>query len=196
MAETVHTMDVTERTDLTGNDAVSRIRSLVDSAESCFFCTAVAANSDGRRLQGAFSATRPMSVRKVDDDGTLWFLSAADSHKNAELTRNPEVELYFQGSPHGEFLHLRGSASITTDRSVISTLWSPFIKTWFTDGVDDPRLTAIRVSPADGYFWDTRHGGAVAGVKMLIGAAIGRTMDDSSSGSVRKWKTARSCQVS
>ncbi len=65
---------------------------------------------------------------------------------------------------------------------MISTLRSLFIKTWFTEGMEDPRLTAIRVRPAEGYYWDTKHGGAVAGVKMLIGTAIGRTMDDSVEG--------------
>lgn len=48
------------------------------------------------REHWASTGTRPISVRKVDDDGKLWFLSAADSHKNAELIRNPGVQLYFQ----------------------------------------------------------------------------------------------------
>ena len=42
--------------------------------------------------------TRPMGVQNVDDDGNLWFLSANDSHKNGELARDPSVKLYFQGS--------------------------------------------------------------------------------------------------
>ena len=46
----------------------------------------------------------------------------------------------------------------------------------------DPRITVIRVTPTDGYYWDTKHGNAVAGVKMLIGAAIGKTLDDSIEG--------------
>ncbi|MEO7675481.1 MAG: pyridoxamine 5'-phosphate oxidase family protein, partial [Verrucomicrobiota bacterium] len=61
----------------------------------------------------------------------------------------------------------------------------PLLKTWFTEGVDDPRITVIRVAPSEGYYWDTKHGMAVAGVKMLIGAAIGKTLDDSMEGKLK-----------
>jgi hypothetical protein len=56
------------------------------------------------------------------------------------------------------------------------------IKTWFTQGKDDPLITVIQVTPAEGYYWDTRHGTPVAAAKMLIGAAVGKTMDDSIQG--------------
>jgi hypothetical protein len=36
-----------------------------------------------------------------------------------------------------------------------------------------------------GYYWDTKHGTAVAGIKMLIGATIGKTMDDSIEGTLK-----------
>ena len=54
--------------------------------------------------------------------------------------------------------------------------------TWFTEGKDDPRITVIKVTPTDGYYWDTKHGAAIAGAKMLVGAAIGKTLDDSVEG--------------
>jgi general stress protein 26 len=123
-----------------------------------------------------------MSVQQVDDDGNLWFLSAADSHKNLELDADPTVDLYFKGSAHSDFLHLRGRAAVSRDKAKIKELWEPIHKTWFTDGVDDPRITVIQVTPLDGYYWDTKHGPAVAGVKMLIGAMTGKTLDDSIEG--------------
>ena len=46
-------------------------------------------------------------------------------------------------------------------------------------GGDDPRIPVIQFSPSGGYSWDTKNGSAVAGVKRLIGAAMGKTMDDS-----------------
>jgi general stress protein 26 len=59
------------------------------------------------------------------------------------------------------------------------------IKTWFTEGKDDPRITVIQVTPTDGYYWDTKHGNFIAGIKILIGAATGKTLDDSVEGTVR-----------
>jgi general stress protein 26 len=165
------------RADLAGPEAVEQIRTIVKKAQNCFFCTAVT-------TPGSTSA-RPMSVQQVDDAGHLWFLSADDSHKNAELERNPAVTLYFQGSPHSDFLVLHGHATLSRDQAKIHELWEFVVKTWFTAGVDDPRITVIRVTPTDGYYWDTKHGNAVAGVKMLVGAALGKTLDDSIEGTLR-----------
>ena len=161
---------------LRGAAAVERIRTLVDEAETCFFCTEPGPGSLG---------TRPMSIRQVDDDGVLWLLSASDSHKNEEVLSNPDVKLYMQGSAHSDFLYLHGIASISRDRAKIKELWTPIIKTWFTEGIDDPRITVIRVEPTEGYYWDTKHGMAVAGVKMLLGAALGKTLDDSIEGRLK-----------
>ena len=161
------------RADLRGPNAVKQARELIDKAQTCFFCTGTGASSVG---------ARPMSVQEVDDAGNLWFLSADDSHKNQELERDPNVTLYFQGSAHSDFLTLRGTVSISRDKEKIKQLWEPVVKTWFTEGVDDPRITVIRFASKDGYYWTTKHGKAIAGVKMLIGAAIGTTLDDSLEG--------------
>jgi general stress protein 26 len=165
------------RQDLVGAAAIERIREVVKKTESCFFCTAVSVGGSG--------ATRPMAVQQVDDAGTLWFLSASDSHKNDELKQNPAVRLFFQGSEHSGFLTLTGTARVTNDKAKIKALWEPLLKTWFTGGEDDPRITAIGVSPSGGYYWDNKHGNAVAGIKMLVGAAIGKTLDDSIEGKLR-----------
>ena len=127
---------------------------------------------------------RPMNVRKVDDDGALWFLSASDSHKNQELDRTSEVVLLFQGSPHSDFLQLSGIASVSRDPEKIKELWEPVLKTWFTEGVNDPRITVIKVVPDQGHYWDNKHGNMVAGIKMMIGAISGKTLDDSIQGEV------------
>jgi general stress protein 26 len=160
--------------DLSGADAVREIRTLIKQAKTCFFCTAAATGPTG--------GVRPMSVQRVDDDGTIWFLSASDSHQNKEIGIDPNVKLMFQGSAHSDFLFLSGQASISRDKEMIHELWEPILKTWFTQGIDDPRITVIRFTPSEGYYWDTKHGHMVAGVKMMIGAMIGRTLDDSIEG--------------
>jgi general stress protein 26 len=162
---------------LSGPKAVDQIKTIVDKAQSCFFCT-MNPESDS-------SGARPMNVRQVDDQGNLWFLSAIDSHKNHEIADNAHVRLYFQGSPHSDFLVLDGRASISTDKAKIKELWEPTIGTWFTEGVDDPRITVIKVAPTEGYYWDTKHGNMVAGLKILVGSVIGKTLDDSIEGKLK-----------
>ena len=154
-----------------------KIQQAVKDADTCFFCTGKAIGPSG--------GARPMNVRQVDDQGNLWFLSASDSHKNAELAADPVVKLYFQGSAHSDFLFLTGSATISRDAAKIKELWNFILKTWFTEGEDDPRITVIKVVPTEAYYWDTKHGKAVAGAKMLVGAVIGKTLDDSIEGKIR-----------
>jgi general stress protein 26 len=162
------------RKDLSGHEAVKRVRSMADAAETCFFVTATAT--------GETNGVRPMSVRQTDDAGNLWFLSASDSHKNQELAANPAVKLYFQVGAHAGFLELEGQAEVMTDKAKIHELWNSLLKTWFTEGEDDPRITAIRFQPQSGYYWDNKHGSVVAGAKVAVGALVGKTLDDSIEG--------------
>jgi general stress protein 26 len=162
--------------DLFGRDAINKIKEIVDKTNSCFFCTAVSTPGS--------SGARPMAVREVDDVGNLWFLSASDTHKDQELAIDPSVRLYFQASSHSDFLEINGDATVSRDRARIKQLWEPMLKTWFTDE-DDPRITVIKVAPTDGHYWDTKHGQGVAGVKMMIGAALGKRLDDSMEGALR-----------
>jgi general stress protein 26 len=164
------------RRDLSGADAVERVRETVKKTATCFFCTGVST--------GGSQAARPMTVQEVDDSGALWILSASDSHTNAEVAQNPLVWLFFQGSEHSGFASLHGRATTSRDKATIKRLWKPILKTWFTEGEDDPRITALRVSPMSGYYWDNKHGDMVAGAKMAIGAAIGKTLDDSIEGTL------------
>ncbi len=163
--------------DLTNQAAIEKLIELVEKANTCFFNTKVAI--------GRTNATRTMSVQKIDESGAIWFLSANDSYKNAEIAVDSNVSLYFQGSTHSNFLYIKGNASILMDKSKIKELWNPILKTWFTEGVDDPRISVIKVEPTDGYYWDTKNGNAVAGIKMMIGAMLGKTMDDSIEGKLK-----------
>lgn len=163
--------------DLNGAAAVEKIKHIVDKAESCFFSTVISASGS--------CGTRPMGVQKVDDEGNIWFLSANDSHKDKEIAENPKVTLHFQGSAHSDFLVIKGIATASRDDEKIKEFWEPIFKTWFTEGEGDPRISVIKVTPTEGYYWDTKHGFAVAGIKMAIGALTGKTLDDSIEGKVK-----------
>ena len=162
--------------DLNGNEADEKMKELIEKNKSCFFRT-------GQAI-GESEGVRPMSVQKIDEDAVLWFLSPTDSHKNNELAIDPEVHLYFQGSAHSDFLYLKGTASLSSDKTKIKELWEPLLKTWFTEGENDPRISVIKVIPDNGYYWDTKHGNAIAAVKMMFGAVVGNTFDDSTEGRV------------
>lgn len=160
--------------DLKGSAAVEKLKELCNSSKSCFFCTKI--------RTGEPFYTRPMAVQQVDDKGACWFLSATDSHKNAHIEVDPVVQLLFKGHSHSDFMTIYGRASISRDKGKIKELWEPVMKTWFTEGVDDPRISVIKVVPVDGYYWDTKHGQIVAFAKQIVGAVAGKTLDDSIEG--------------
>lgn len=162
---------------LYGDEALQKIRELAGKAKGCFFCTDI--------RTGQPFATRPMAPEKIDDDGNLWFLSSSDSHKNQELDQDNHAQLLFQGSSYSDFLSLYGSVIVSRDQTKIDELWDPQMKTWFTEGKTDPRISVLQFVPISGYYWDTKHHMAVAFVKRLIGAATGQTLDDSIEGNIR-----------
>lgn len=164
------------RKDLSNTEAAQKVKELVEKANVCFFCTKI--------VSGSAFATRPMSVQKIDEDGVCWFLSATDSKKNAQIATDAHVQLLFQGSDYSDFLTLYGTATISKDKEKIKELWEPIIKTWFTEGIDDPRITVIKVVPHEGYYWDTKHGEMVAFIKQIAGAIMGKTLDDSIEGNI------------
>lgn len=164
------------RKDLHGSEAGKKIKELAAKNNTCFFCTGI---TTGKPI-----IVRPMAVQKMDEEGNLWFLSANDSHKNQDIQTDNNVQLLFQGSAHSDFLSVYGIATMSADKELIKELWEPILKTWFTGGVDDPRITVIKVEVLEGYYWDNKHGNAVAFAKMAVGAAIGKTLDDSIEGTI------------
>ncbi|HEY0678132.1 MAG TPA: pyridoxamine 5'-phosphate oxidase family protein [Chitinophagaceae bacterium] len=163
--------------DLFGESAQKKIKEMVDKAGTCFFCTAVSS--------GWPFATRPMAIQKVDAEGALWFLSANDSHHDKEIAEDNSVQLLFQGSSYSDFLNLYGKATISQDKKKIKELWNPMLKTWFTGGVDDPRISVIKVEPEGGYYWDTKNNMAIGMIKRVAGAIMGKTLDDSIEGQIK-----------
>lgn len=147
--------------DLTGGEAVKMLRSIAEDASVCMLVT----QHDQFPL-----LARPMGIQGVDDDGTVWFLSSSETDKNEDIERDPRVTLLLQNNKSYEYAQLSGHASIHRDRALIEKYWTPVAKIWF-EGKDDPRLTLLAVHPVSGYYWTTRNGRIVTGVRMLLSAA-------------------------
>ena len=161
--------DLSTEQDLSGPAAAQKIADMVKAGNSCFFCTLSLASQ---------LHARPMTVTEVEDGGVLWFFTEVDSLKNIELDRDPRVTLFFKEGDNSGHLKLDGTASLVTDPATIHRLWSPKMRAWFTEGENDPRISLLRVDPISGEYWDNRHGAAIAGIKMLFGAIVGKRVDE------------------
>lgn len=160
---------------LTHQEAIDKFKELVKHESTCLFTT---------RLTQVPLTTRPMSVQKVCDQGNFWFLSASDSDKNQEIAHDPRVQLFISNTSNYEFLSVYGQASISRDRQKIEELWSDIARAWFPEGKDDPRVTVIKVTPEEGFYWDTKDGKLVSMIKILASAVSGKTMEEGVEGTI------------
>lgn len=161
---------------LSGTPAVKKIQDLAKAARVCLFGT-----SPGQHPLDVV----PMAVQDVDDAGDLWFLSGRSSNKNQHIAGDSRVQLFFANTGDSQYLSLHGTATISDSRLDKEAHWTPLAKAWFQDGIDDPELTVIRVTPIEGHYWDTVHGKTVSTLKIALGAITGRKMDDGVQGLVR-----------
>ncbi len=58
-------------------------------------------------------------------------------------------------------------------------------KAWFKDGKDDPKVTVIRVSPEESYYWDTQNGRMISLLKIAVAAVTGKEMDGGVEGKLK-----------
>jgi general stress protein 26 len=157
-------------------DAIKKMQELVKHNSMCLFTT---------QTDYAPLPTRPMATQEVDDNGNFWFMSAIDSNKNQEIHADHRVQLFFSNPGDSEYMTVYGTAQISQDRQRIEELWNPFVKAWFTEGKDDPRISVIKVIPEEAYYWDTKHTKMISMMKIMVSAAIGKTMDDSLEGKLK-----------
>lgn len=159
---------------LSHQQAIDKFKELVKHESTCLFTT---------RLTQVPLTTRPMAVQKVCDQGNFWFLSSSESEKNQEIAEDPRVQLFISNTSNYEFLSVYGHATISRDKEKIEEFWSDINKAWF-DGKDDPRITVIKVTPEEGFYWDTKDGKLVSMIKIAASAISGKTLTEGVEGRI------------
>ncbi len=153
---------------LCAQDAIEKFRSIVKNNAVCMFMTSL----DQRPISG-----RPMATQLVCDQGNFWFLSSRLSMKDQDIANDPHVHLLFANTPASEFMSIYGTAEEVEDPAKKRELWMPLAKAWFPEGVDDPDLTVLKVTPTEGYYWDTSKGRMITLMKLAAAAMTGKTAD-------------------
>lgn len=126
----------------------------------------------------------PMSTKKVDDHGNIWFLSNKNSDHNKDIQKDATCQLLYSGGSDMKFLSVYGNAVITTDRAVIDELYGSTDNAWF-DGKDDPNITAIKFQPSEAAYWDSGSNKLVSLFKMAKGAITGDKQDIGTTGKLK-----------
>ncbi len=154
--------------DLQGQEAVQKLKALIEKAKTCFFCTGI--------KTGIPTNAIPMTALEVDDDGNIWFISKKDSTKNRDIEQDPFTHLFFQASTYSDFLNVYGISEITIDQEKVEKLWQPTFNTWFEDK-DDPSISLIKVIPTEAHYWESKDGQLIALAKMALSVFTGERND-------------------
>jgi general stress protein 26 len=165
-----------DKQNLANQDAIKKMKELAEDIKICMFCT-----YDAQHVM----QTAPMNANEIDEDGTFWFLSTKDSTRNKDIEADSATDLIFAQPSSSSYLSVRGKSEVLYDRKKIDDLWNGIVKTWFTEGKDDPNISIIKFTPEEAYYWDTKNGKMVSFLKIAVGAITGKTMDDGIQGKLQ-----------
>lgn len=125
---------------------IKKLKEMVESVRICMFNTISLEDEMG---------SRPMATATIEDDGSIWFFTNEYSPKSKEISKENKVLLAYSDPSNNTYVTVRGKASFVDDRDKKKELWSPFVKAWFPDGVDDPKLILIKVDADEVEYWDS-----------------------------------------
>ena len=112
------------------------------------------------RTEGGQLATRPMSNNgEVEYDGASYYFSWDDARTVADIARDAQVALSFQGKAGllGKpplFVAVEGTATLVRDKAAFADHWSADLERWFPDGIDTDGLVMIHVHADRIHYWD------------------------------------------
>ncbi len=125
-------------------ESVQKLAELIEGIDFCMLTT-----TDAGLLR-----SRPMSTQKFEGDGDLWFFTSDNTHKMAEIEKDPRVNVAYSDPDDNRYVSVSGRGEYVADRAKIEELWSPVLKAWFPDGLDDPHLCLLKVTVEQAEYWD------------------------------------------
>jgi general stress protein 26 len=112
-----------------------------------------------RAPNGAIGS-RPMSNnRDVEYDGDSFYFAHDDAQMAADIARDPQVGLSFQGKAglfgaRPFFTAVEGRAQLIGDTRQFEPHWTNDLDRWFPQGIDTPGLVMIKVHAERLHYWD------------------------------------------
>lgn len=145
-------------------ESVEKLRELIDGIDFCMLTT----------IDEGHLRSRPMSTQEFEFDGDLWFFTSDNTHKLSEIAKDPRVNVAYSQPSKDQYVSVSGRAEMVKDRAKIEELWSPILKAWFPEGLDDPHLCLMKVSVEQAESWDTPSGKIVQLIGFVKALATGQ----------------------
>ncbi|MEO8936848.1 MAG: pyridoxamine 5'-phosphate oxidase family protein [Burkholderiaceae bacterium] len=121
---------------------------------------------------------RPMTTVQKTFSGSLWFFTSRRSPPAIAVAENATVGVQYTDNGDDVYVSLSGDARLDDDHARKEAMWSPMVKAWFPQGVDDPDLVLLRVDVHTAEYWDVKESKPVQLFKMARAAITGHPPTD------------------
>jgi general stress protein 26 len=148
------------------NEELTKVAELVKEMKFAMLTT--------EELDGTLRS-RPMSTMQMDSQGHLWFFTAMSSPKVAEAEQHKQINLSYARSDKQDYLSISGTVEVLRDKQKMQELWTPWIKPWFPDGLEDPDLVLLKVRITEAEYWDSPGSAMVRLYGLAKGILTGNT---------------------
>ncbi len=128
----------------TANKNIAKLKNLIGDVEIAILST----------LDGEEIISRPMATSEVDDEGNIWFFTNEYSGKVGDVINEPKVNVSYSHPGRHTYVTINGYASVVHDRAKMEQLFNPTIKIFFPQGLNDPKLTLLKVRPYQAEYWE------------------------------------------
>jgi general stress protein 26 len=95
------------------------------------------------------------TIEPESDHSYLWFFTNEYSPKVEEIQSDQKVNLSYANPEKEVYVSVSGNAKLVTDKEILKQHWSPVLKAWFPDGLQDPKLALLRVDISQAEYWDS-----------------------------------------
>ena len=167
-----------------GDEHAARVRKLAELIKEIDFAMLTTVEEDGSLR------SRPMSTQRREFDGDLWFFTRESAAKVGEIEREHQVNLSYAKPEEQRYVSVSGRAQVGRDRAKIEELWSPELKAWFPEGVDDPDIALLRVAVEHAEYWDSPASAVMHAVGFVKAIATGQTYEPGENEKLELKKTA------
>ena len=148
-------------------ESIKKIQELTEGIDFCMLTT----------MDNGILRSRPMSTQEFEFDGDLWFFTSDNTHKIEEIEKDNRVNVAYSNPDDNVYLSISGRAEVVKDRAKIEELWSPVLKAWFPEGLDDPHLCLLKIPVEQAEYWDAPNSTIVQLFGMVKAIATGQEAD-------------------
>lgn len=149
------------------NESIKKLKEMLEGIDFCMMTTI-----DDGQLR-----CRPMSTQAAEFDGEVWFFTRDNSHKMSEIEKENRVCLGYANPDDSTYVSVSGRAEMSKDRAKMEELWSPILKAWFPDGLEDPNICLMKVTVEQAEYWESPSGKVVQLLGFVKALATGQEAD-------------------